>query len=1191
MLLVHRSSFRKQRLVSVFLIFVCMVFGTIVVRTPESTSTATETPSKGDGQTQLIPDLPVRHELVGGAKDVFTITLDQGKLFRFHVEKGDLVLATVLYGPTGEKLLEHVSQDFELVQVSLATQVAGTYRIELQSLEKTQTLRQFELKLQPPTSATALDRKSSEAQQAMLRADLLSADWTQNSFRQAILQYDRAALIWSSLSDFASASHATLKSADVHFSLSEYPEALKRYQSAIAFAEKAGDWLAKARALSHAARLQSYLGHNDLAEKQLTESMHLFNDHAPHRNLIASNSYGQALSNLAEVSYSKGDFLKASRQFEEALKILTNDRKSEAKVHLFLGYIAGGTGDPERALKEISRARELYTEVNNKAGQGLALIGLGVWFASQEFEKSIRFHKEAFEIFHSIGDRYGEAVALNGIGQGYEFLKDQPLALNSYQQALSLFEDIAAVDGISMSTFKIATMHDLADRFEQALSYYDRSVQTSRGAGNVRLEGFALNEIATIYVKQGLHERAATQYRKVLSFFESIGDLRGQATALNSYGDLLLQRDEKKKALELYLRALPLSEKVEDEGIRTATFYNLARTHLKLGAADVALPFIEKSLKNIDDLRSTVRSPEFRATYISGVQKHYELCIYILMQLDKLRPGEGFAAKAFIVSEKNRSRVLRDLVNESRANVREGAAKELLDRERKLRGLIQLQAQYRMGLMLREKNSDEIADVENQLSQLRADYQTVEAQLRQHNPRLLSLEQSTLPLEQVQSELRDGDAMLLEYSLGEERSYLWAVTSNSFQTYELPARKVIEDHARECYRLLTARQGSFDSEYPAKVEAADKLDLEERRKLGEILLGPLVGQIGNKRLLVVSEGALQYVPFAALLVPNTTKTALLETNDVVVLPSVSTLIAIRSAHNRSRSTNKLVAVIADPVFSVSDDRVQRGATEPAVAQVAGGKSTDQTFPKTPAILMRDGALQRLTYASEEADAISGVAPWGTTMIARGFDASRETAMSSGIGQYQIVHFATHGFLNSEHPELSGIVLTMVDRNGVSTNGLMPLHDIYNLELSSELTVLSACQTALGKEIRGEGIVGLAHGFMAAGSKSVVASLWKVDDAATAALMADFYRAMFDEGMPPAAALRSAKLKMMRDKRWSEPYYWAGFVLQGEYANTIVVNHNAWLGRRLVLLLLLILIAGGLVVFQKRKRRLPPSPST
>jgi CHAT domain-containing protein len=239
---------------------------------------------------------------------------------------------------------------------------------------------------------------------------------------------------------------------------------------------------------------------------------------------------------------------------------------------------------------------------------------------------------------------------------------------------------------------------------------------------------------------------------------------------------------------------------------------------------------------------------------------------------------------------------------------------------------------------------------------------------------------------------------------------------------------------------------------------------------------------------------------------------------------------------------------------------------------------------------RAGGLTRLAHAAEEADAISTVAPWGSTMVAKGFDASREIAMSPNIGEYQIVHFATHGVLDSEHPELSGIVLTMVDPKGVRTNGLMPLHDIYSLDLSAELTVLSACQTALGKDIKGEGLVGLTHAFMSAGAKSVVASLWKVDDRATAVLMAHFYEAMLQQGMSPAAALRSAKLKMMQDKQWNAPYYWAGFVLQGEYTNRISVDHP-WLNTRAVVLsLLTLIVVTGLLIIHKRKRPMSPRQS-
>jgi len=206
------------------------------------------------------------------------------------------------------------------------------------------------------------------------------------------------------------------------------------------------------------------------------------------------------------------------------------------------------------------------------------------------------------------------------------------------------------------------------------------------------------------------------------------------------------------------------------------------------------------------------------------------------------------------------------------------------------------------------------------------------------------------------------------------------------------------------------------------------------------------------------------------------------------------------------------------------------------------------------------------------------------MIARGFDATRETAMSAHLGEYQILHFATHGLLDNNHPELSGIVLTMVDKNGVDRNGVMPLHDIYNMDLSAELTVLSACQTALGKDIKGEGLVGLSHSFISAGSKTVVASLWKVDDQATATLMADFYQSMLQKGRSPAAALRAAKLKLMQDKRWSAPYFWAGFVVQGEYTNHIAVENNAWRHLGVIVLLSLLLISCGLIVFNVRRRR-------
>jgi CHAT domain-containing protein len=193
-------------------------------------------------------------------------------------------------------------------------------------------------------------------------------------------------------------------------------------------------------------------------------------------------------------------------------------------------------------------------------------------------------------------------------------------------------------------------------------------------------------------------------------------------------------------------------------------------------------------------------------------------------------------------------------------------------------------------------------------------------------------------------------------------------------------------------------------------------------------------------------------------------------------------------------------------------------------------------------------------------------------------------MSSRIGQYQIVHFATHSFLNDQHPESSGIVLSMIDQNGAQRNGMMLLDDIYSLDLSAELTVLSGCETALGKDVKGEGLVGLTHGFMSAGSRSVVASLWKVDDRATASLMADFYQSMLRDKMPPAAALRAAKLRLRRSPAWRNPFFWAGFVFQGEYRNHISVAVDPPAPIALWLSFSLLLISSSVFFYRKWRRR-------
>ncbi len=385
-------------------------------------------------------------------------------------------------------------------------------------------------------------------------------------------------------------------------------------------------------------------------------------------------------------------------------------------------------------------------------------------------------------------------------------------------------------------------------------------------------------------------------------------------------------------------------------------------------------------------------------------------------------------------------------------------------------------------------------------------------------------------------------------------------------------------------------------------------------KLSQMLLAPVANQLSNKRLLIVSDGKLQMIPFAALPIPENAKvsvlpaprpeinlranrssrlkttqtsinsplertsamsqgfepladaasppvslTPLLVQHEIVSLPSASTVAVLRSDFKNRQPAPKTLAVLADPVFSRDDIRFQKPPEQTSVCQpVASPQQPSPLAGNIPADLKRSAEqvgthLDRLPYSRCEAQQILNLVPPTQREQAFDFTASRATATSPDLAQYRLVHFATHGLLNEEHPELSGVVMSLVDEKGTDTDGFLRLNDIFNLNLPAELVVLSACETGLVKneqgelkEIPGEGLVGLTRGFMYAGAKRVVVSLWSVNDRATAELMTKFYQQMLNKGVNPVAALRAAQLEMWNSKQWKNPYKWAAFVIQGEW---------------------------------------------
>jgi len=648
-------------------------------------------------------------------------------------------------------------------------------------------------------------------------------------------------------------------------------------------------------------------------------------------------------------------------------------------------------------------------------------------------------------------------------------------------------------------------------------------------------------------------------------------DRRDEARTLIRLGEIYESSVDSDKALRQYHAALELYHTIGNPSGQANAYFSIAKAERARGDLSAADRNIRETLRIIESLRAGILGQDLRASYFSSVQRYYEFYTDLLMSFHQQATDKGFDRLALQTSEHSRARTLLELLIESRADIRQGVDASLLERERDLRQRLDEAATRQVKLKNQTHSNAEVKAVEKEISELTEDFKNIEARIRASSPHYAEITQpGSFSISEIQSIL-DENTVLLEYTLGESRSFLWLVTRDGLKSFVLPKRSDIELIARRVYESLTTGPNLLKQSGGGASVQSRQLESKyftAAKDLSKILLAPVLPLIEGKRLLIVSDGALQYVPFAALPAgstiaepSNTTNVEetssqyvpLFRDHEIVNLPSAETLVILRREAQTRPAAAKTLAVVADPVFSASDSRVAgssgsrvKRAVEDKVGASGLMNSRVQRALRETGFNESAPTIQRLPFSRREANAIVQFVPSGQSLKLLDFKASRAAVTDQRLAQYRMIHIATHGLLNSKHPELSGLLFSLVDEHGQSQNGFLQLHEIYNLNLPVDLVVLSACQTALGSEIRGEGLIGLTRGFMYAGASRVVATLWKVDDEATAEMMRYFYEAMLKDKETPSAALRTAQRQMQRSNRFSAPYYWAGFTLQGEW---------------------------------------------
>ncbi|MBO0856945.1 MAG: CHAT domain-containing protein [Chloracidobacterium sp.] len=1076
----------------------------------------------------LEPGKPIDRELSGGQSHSYKITLISGQYLHIVVEQRGIDVVVALFTPDGKKISEANSQHFSegSETVSAIAEASGAYLIQARSAEKTAKTGRYEIKVEELRAATAEDKYRVAGESVFREAEQLK-DGTLEEKRKSIEKYQEALELYRRAGDRKGEAEILNNIGAVYWSLGEMQKALEKFNEALPLRREAGDRRGEAVTLH-------YMG-------------------AVYRSI--------------------GEMQKALEKYDEALSLSreVGDRGVEAIILGNIGTVYRLIGEMQKALEKYDAALSLERAVGARDEEAATLKSIGdVYHSIGEIQKALEKFNEALLLSRAAGDRSEESYTLNDIGLVYQSLGETQKALEKFNEALPLSRELGD-RGLEAATLNnIGLVYKSLDETQKALEKFNEALPLSRAVGNRGGEATILKNIGVVYRMLGDMQKALEKFNEALPLSRAVGHRILEALTLNDIGVVYRSLGETQKALEKFNEALPLSRAVGHRSGEIAALLGIAQAEQNRGNLTYARQIIEQAISVIESLRTNIPSQELRASYFASKQDFFESYIDILMQMHKQDPDAAFDAVALAVNERARARSLLELLTESRADIRQGVDSKLLERERFLQQRLNAKAAAQVSLLNRKHTPEQADAADKEIDAITSEFEETEAQIRTRSPRYAALTQpQPLGLTEIQKQVLDPDTLLLEYSLGENASYLFVISQKSITSYRLPKRAEIEAAARRVRELLTAQQpqtGDTEAKYKARVNESEENYWAKSSELSRMLLGPAASQLGKKRLAIVTDGALQYVPFAAMPSPfpanNNGRNAgaeqqpLLVEHEIVSLPSASTLATLRHELAGRKPAERSLAVLADPVFTYDDVRVKWN-TGKVVAQVktrsADSDETDITSlqitrsGRETGVVSAEAGFGRLLNSRREAKAILALVPEKERMQALDFEASRTTAQSPELGEYRIVHFATHGLLNNVHPELSGLVLSLVDESGKPQDGFLRLQDIYNLKLSADLVTLSACQTGLGKEIKGEGLIGLARGFMYAGSPRVVASLWKVDDRATSELMKRFYQEMLGpEALSAAAALRQAQLSVWNEKQWREPYYWAAFVLQGEW---------------------------------------------
>lgn len=814
---------------------------------------------------------------------------------------------------------------------------------------------------------------------------------------------------------------------------------------------------------------------------------------------------------------SKGSFEGIAERGEEALKISQKigDKGRQARSLLYVALGLFHAGRTEEAIEPFKQSARLAAEVGDKRLQATALNSAATMLQqSGDYPEALHLLNEALDLVREQKDLNGEASQLRNLGGLYLETHDYAKAFDAMQRSLELSRQLKQPRLEYSVQVKLAKLEIARGNYAAALPYFESNLKLESQIKELPLKIETRDVASTAYYHLGNYQKAGEAIAQMLELARAQKVALAEAQALSYLAELQLKLGNHNEAVISATRAAMLFRQSEaNPSMEAGVIFTRALAERQLGKTDEALSDLRRAMALLERARLTLLPTESaRAEFVAHNSD-------LFFEAVDLLASQGKSDEALAVSEAYHARAFLDLLVESRANLRGVLPKDLREKEENILKRISATQRelWQEGISTKREQElkRELADAESALEQF-------QLEVRRSNPRYAALKHlELLPAKRIQSEVLDAHTGLLEYFLGPNKSFVWLVSKDKVSYAVIPS-------APDLQQMVTDYRKSI----------ADKSDIKDSangfagqsRRLYAALIKPLAADLNSlRRLVIVPDGPLAYLPFESLLSDVKAKEGsgfLLERFAISYEPSASALAAIEKT-NRQTETRGIVA-FGDPAYPDSAER------SPATAS---------TRTATAYLAERGMDLRPLPYTRIEVNDIGALFPAADRKIFLGTEANEMNVKSQSLEKYRYVHFAAHGIVDEENPDRSGVVLSL--QNNDAQDGILQMTEIMSLKLNSDLVTLSACRTGLGKVISGEGVLGLTRAFMYAGSRSVAASLWNVNDAATADLMKSFY-ANLKQGLPKDEALRQAKLRLVHGKQptWRQAYYWAPFVLIG-----------------------------------------------